>query len=175
MTTLNKLFTEEDAVVISEKVLASTRDKIKEQIANKVYEEVEGFLYEMYQNNKSKIHGELIAEISEQYISDPTNYKFKSLRDKIWAENKPEIVASLTNGAITEAMENILYEYTHRDYMFSWKWKDGIVKLVLSNWDKFKDDERITQGFGREIENLKSQISSLQNKLNEASSALNEY
>lgn len=175
MDTLNKIYTETQAVDLAEKVLTVTKEKIKEQIANEFYKETEGWLYEMYVNNKDKIFNELVSEITEQYVKEPHLYKFINLRAKMWEENKDELSKTLTLEAITHDMENILLQYTHRDYHFNWQWKDGIVRIILANWDKFKDDERVLQGFGREIENLKSQISSLQTRLSAASAELNEY
>lgn len=172
MNTLDKIYTEDQAVDLAEKVLSLTKDKIKEQIANKFYEETEGWLYELYDNNKAKIKKELIAEITEQYVTDPTKSAFNELRKKIWQENKDAILPSLTDEVLRANMEMVLMHHTSNDYHFQWRWKDAIVELVLSNWDKFKDDERIIQQFGREIDRLKSQVSSLQQKLNEASSAL---
>lgn len=173
METLNKLYTEQEAVDLAEKIMAAIRDKIKEQIANKFYEETEGWLHEVYANNKDKIMSELIAEITEQYVKEPHLYKFAHLRAKMWEENKSELVKTLTDEAITQDMENILMQYSHRDYHFNWQWKDGIVKVILNNWDKFKEDERIAQGFGREIERLKSQVSNLQAQLNEVNLIVN--
>lgn len=173
MKSLDLIFTEETAVGVAEKILSATRDKIKEQIANKLYEETEGWLHETYSNYKDKVVKELIGEITEQYVSNPSDYKFNGLRRKIWEENKDEIMKSLTDEAITEGMENVLQQYTHRDYLFNWKWKDGIVNVILSNWDKFKDDERVAQQFGREIDRLKSNIQSLQNKISEIENTVN--
>jgi len=167
METLSKLFTEEQVVELSEKIMAATRDKIKEQIANKFYEETEGWLYEIYQNTKSKISGELISEITEQYVKDPDQSKFFNLRRKIWEENKSELLPTLTNQVIASNMQTVLMQHTDNGYYFNWKWKDAIVSLIMSNWDKFKDDERITNQFGWEIQKLKDQISFLQNKLEE--------
>jgi len=167
METLSKLFTEEQVVELSEKIMAATRDKIKEQIANKFYEETEGWLYEIYQNTKSKISGELISEITEQYVKDPDQSKFFNLRRKIWEENKSELLPTLTNQVIASNMQTVLMQHTDNGYYFNWKWKDAIVSLIMSNWDKFKDDERITNQFGGEIQKLKDQISFLQNKLEE--------
>lgn len=167
MEALNKLFTEQQVVELSEKIMSATRDKIKEQIANKFYEETEGWLYEIYQNNKGKISDELIAEITESYVKDPTQSKFFHLRRKIWEENKAEVLPTLTDEVIASNMEGVLLKHTANEYYFNWQWKDAIVRLIMSNWDNFKDDERIKDQFGREIQRLKDQNTYLQNKLNE--------
>ena len=169
MEALNKLFTEKQVVELSEKIMAATRDGIKEQIANKFYEETEGWLYEIYQNNKGKIIDELISEITEQYIKDPAQNKFFNLRRKIWEENKSEILPTLTDEVIANNMLTVLMRYTSNAYYFNWQWKDAIVSLIMSNWDKFKDDERIINQFGEEIQRLKIQISYLKTKLEESS------
>lgn len=63
-------------------------------------------------------------------------------------------------------MEN----YTHRDYMFSWKWKDAIIHVIQNNWDKFKNDERINNGLLSQIASLKDRINNLHKKLNDVQS-----
>lgn len=167
METLDKIYTEKQVEDLSENVLASVRDKVKEQIGDAIYSHLGSFLYEHYSNNKDKIEGEIISEITEQYVKNPTQYKYNNLRKKIWDENKDEIVKVLSDEAIKDSVENVMMEYTHRDYHFSWKWKDAIVKVILKNWDKFKDDERIKQAFGRELENRQSHINSLEQQLRE--------
>jgi hypothetical protein len=47
------------------------------------------------------------------------------------------------------------------------------VKIIGENWHKFKDDERINNGLLRQIETLKAQVNSLQQKINDAENALN--
>lgn len=165
MKSFNKLFTEEQVIEVSEKILANTKEKIKEQLANVFYSETEGWLYEIYTNNRDKIEKELIAEITEKYVKEPTLYKFKDLRDKLWIEHKDEIVGALTDEAVKESIETALLIYTHRDYNFNWQWKDAIVQLIMSNWSQFQDDERINQGFRNEIEKLKFKISNLEGRL----------
>lgn len=90
METLNKIFTEAQAIEIAEKILLATKVKIKGDIADEFYKEVEGYLYKIYSDTKDRIEKELIAEITEEYVKDPTNYKFKDLRDKLWSEHKDD-------------------------------------------------------------------------------------
>ena len=167
MKTLEQITTEKEVEQIGEKILASVRDKIKEQIGDALYSELKKYLYDHYSNNKERIKNELIVEITEQYIKNPADYDYKHLRRKIWEENKDEIVKSLTNEAIKDSVENVIMEYTHRDYHFSWQWKDHIVRIILQNWDKFKDDERIKEAFGRELDNRQSYITNLEKQLEE--------
>lgn len=167
MKTLEQITTEKEVEQIGEKILASVRDKIKEQIGDALYSELKSYLYEHYSNNKERIKNELIGEIAEQYVKNPTDYAYKNLRRKIWEENKDEIVKSLTDEAIKDSVENVIMEYTHRNYHFNWQWKDHIVRIILQNWDKFKDDERIKEAFGRELDNRQSYIDSLKQQLEE--------
>ena len=174
MEALKLLYDEESVNKIAQGVLDSVKEKIKDQIANETYDRLEGYLYEHYENNKDKIRCELIREISDDFTSNPSNYKFTELRTKIFHEHHDEIIKALTDQAILVSMENILCDYTHRDYTFNWKWKDGIVALIMKNWDLFRDDERIMGGFGREIERLKSRIGSLENQIREISEVVKE-
>ena len=174
MDTLKLIYDENKVAEIAEKILAVTKEKIKDQIANEYYKEVENYLYEHYTNNKDKIKQQMIREISDEYVANPANYQFGELRKKIFEENKDAIVGALTDDAIMKNMENILLEYTHINYTFNWRWKDGIVNLIRKNWDLFKDDERILSGLGREIENLKYQNKQLQDRLNSITATIND-
>jgi hypothetical protein len=174
MKTLQLLYDETICNEIAEKILTKTKEKIKEQIADELYTEISGYFYEHYLNNKDKIKGELLKEISDEYVDNPENYQFRELRKKIFEENKDIIVGSLTNHAILHNMEIILKSYTSEGYTFHWMWKDGIVTLIRDNWDLFKDDERIVSGLGRVIENLKYKNQQLQERLNIITETLNE-
>lgn len=162
-----ELFNEKQAEELANKVLVSVKEKIKEQIADEFYNNLSGYLYEHYDNVKDKINGELIQAITEEYVKNPSEYKFADLRRKMFDENKDVLVKTLTDEAIKNSVENVMLEYTHRDYHFSWKWKDGIVKFILKNWDNFKDDERINEAFGRELDNRQNYIDSLKKQLDE--------
>jgi len=153
--------------ILAEKVLSKVRDGIKEQIGDALYKELSNYLDEHFQNARARDEEKLIAEIAEKYIKDPKSYKFAELRKKIFQENKDVIVKTLTDEAIKDSVENVIMEYTHRDYHFNWQWKDGIVKVILKNWNQFKDDERIKEAFGRELDNRQSYIENLEKRLEE--------
>ena len=174
METLNLIYNEDAVDKVAQGILDTLKEKMQDQIINETYDRMSEYLYEHYENNKDKIIGELIREISDDFTTNPDNYKYRELRTKIFHEHKDEILKSLTDQAITVSMENILYEYTHKDYVFNWKWKDGIVSLILKNWDLFKEDERISYQFGREVDKLKSRIVSLEEKLRAVSEAIDE-
>jgi hypothetical protein len=167
METLDKILTEEQATEVAKKILSKTCKKLIDEINSVFYSETESYLYEIYTNLKSKIETELIDDVTERFIKDPMHYKYYELRKKIFNENKEEILKPLTDDAIIQTMENILLQYTHRENYFNWQWKDGIVKLILENWDKFKDDERINENFGRKLKQLQDQNMKLTNQLNE--------
>jgi len=165
--TIDLIITEKQVEDIAERILAKTRDKIKDQIGDGFYNELRNYCYEHYTNHKDRVEAELIDEITEKFVKEPDLYKFGNLRKKIWYENKDEIVKTLTDEAIKDSVENVIQDYTHRDYHFNWQWKDGIVEIILKNWDKFKDDERIKEAFGRELNKQQSLIDSLKHQLQE--------
>lgn len=160
-------FSEQDVEVFGKKVLAKITDKVKEDIADAFYTTYAYYLDEHYSNAKSKIEAKVIEQITEKYVKDPTSYKYNDLRRKIWDEHKDEILPSLTDEAITDSMQNTLECYTHRDYRFSWKWKENIARLIVDNFELFRDDERVMSVFGRELENKNSRIASLEQKIRE--------
>lgn len=170
MKELDKVFTETQVEEVSEKILKSTVEKFKDELSNKFYNEVHNFLYEHYSNISDTIHEKLINEISEEFISDPKKYKFLKLRQKLFNENKELLIKLLTDEAIEKSVENVIWQHTDKNYYFNWKWNDAIVRIIGENWHKFKDDERINDGLLRQIDQLKSQISNLREKLNEVQS-----
>jgi hypothetical protein len=165
MENLNKLFTEEQVENVSEKILLNLKERIKDQIADSFYKETHNYLHEHYDNFKNGLKQDLIKEITDEYISNPANYQFRALRDRLFEENKDAILPALTDQVIKQSMEKILYEYTHTNAQFSWKWKEGIANLIIKNWDLFKDDERINNVFRREKENLEAKMVELKKRI----------
>lgn len=177
MTSFDKIFTEEQvekmATSYVDKVIVGLKTKINDIVFEDIYRDLKDYIYQHYTNSKDSIEEELIGQITEQYVKNPSEYKFKNLRRKIWDENKDEIIKTLTDEAIKESVENVIQEYTHRNYHFNWQWKDGIVKIILKNWDSFRNDERIKDGFGRELERKQAEIDFLTRQLQEARETLN--
>jgi len=169
---MKDIYEEKEIEELSEKVLSSVREKVKEQIGDAVYYNLSAYLYEHYTGNKNKIEKELIDSITEEYVKNPTDYKFAKLREKMFKENKDLLVKTLTNEAIQKSVEDVIMEYTHRDYHFKWQWREGIAKFILNNWDNFKDDKIINEMFGRELEQKQSRINWLEEKLREVSDVL---
>lgn len=165
METLNKVFTEEQVAEVSDKILKATLGKLTDELNHKFYNEMGNFIYEHYSNASDEIHRQLIKEITEEFVKEPKNYKFAELRKKLFNENKELLVKTLTDEAIEKSVEDVIQNYTHRDYNFHWQWKEAIVRIVLANWNTLKEDERIKNSFGREIDNLKRQIQRLQEQL----------
>jgi hypothetical protein len=160
------IFTEENVEELANKFLLKSKDKIKEIISYSFYEYV-GYLYEHFNNHKDKIEGELIDQITETYIKDPTQYKFRRLREKMFNENKEAITKVLSDEAIQESVENVIKEYTSREYTFNWQWKDAIKKIILQNLDVWVEDDRVKEGLLREISNQKEYIKQLKERLGE--------
>ena len=167
MESLNKVFTEQQVNEVADKILKSSIEKIKDELSTKFYDEIGSFLDEHYSNKKDQIEKKLIEQITEEYLKNPMLFKYAKLREKMFLENKELLTKTLTDEAIANSVEDVMLQYTHRDYHFSWRWKDEIVRIVLSNWHLFKDDERVNNGLLRQIENLKSQNESLRTQLNE--------
>ena len=167
METLNEVFTEKQVNEVSDKILKSTIEKIKSELSDKFYNEMSSFIYEQYSNASDTIHENLIKEITEEFVAEPKNYKFLKLRQKLFNENKEVLTKLLTDEAIEKTLENVIWQHTDKNYHFNWKWTDAIVRIIGENWHKFNDDERVNNGLLRQIDQLKSQISYLQEKLND--------
>ena len=165
METLKQIITQEQSEMVAGKIINKTIEDIKDKLSNEFYTQMQDCLYEHYENFKNGIHAELLAEITEEYIKDPASYKFRALRDKIFTEHKDEILNSLTDQSIQNSLEKIILDYTHKNYSFAWQWKEGIAKFILSHWHELKDDERINSVLLRQIENLKSQVDYLNQKI----------
>jgi len=162
MEALNKVFTEEQINEVSQKILEKSIEKIKKEIGGNFYHELDDWIYEHYANAKERIEKELISEITERFIENPMESKYANLREKLFLENKELLTTILTDEAIQRGLESLMLGYTHKDYTFNHLWKDAVVKIILSNWGLFKDDERINDGLIRQINILKAQIVKLQ-------------
>lgn len=167
METLNEVFTEKQVEEVSDKILKSTIGKIKSELADKFYNEMSSFIYEHYSNASDTIHAKIVSEITEEFVTEPKNYKFLKLRQKLFNENKDLLIGILTDEAIETTVESVIFQHTDKGYHFNWRWTDAIVRIISENWHKFKDDERVNNGLLRQIDQLKSQISRLQEKLND--------
>lgn len=174
METLNEVFTEKQVDEVSDKILKSTIEKIKSELSDKFYNEMSSFIYEHYNNALDTIHENLIKEITEEFVTEPKNYKFLKLRQKLFNENKEVLTKLLTDEAIERTVETVIFQYTDKGYFFHWEWTDAIVRIIIENWHKFKDDERVNNGLLRQINQLKSQISHLQEKLNDIQNVVSE-
>jgi hypothetical protein len=173
MKILDSVFTEKQVEEVSDKILKSTVEKFKSELSDNFYNGMSVFLYEHYENISEDIHRKLIDEITEEFVSRPSDYRFYKLRQKLFNENKEILVKELTDEAIQKSVSDVIWEYTDRNYSFSWKWKDAIVKIIIENWHQLKDDERINNGLLRQIEQLRSQVNCLREKFNSLREELN--
>jgi len=162
-----EIYNKDEVEKLSTEFIESISEKIKNQIVDEAYDTLKSYLYEHYDNNHQKIEGKLIDSISEEYIKNPSEYKFARLRKKMFEENKEEIIKTLSDESIEKQIEDVMMEHTRREYYFNWRWKEGIVKFILNNWGLFKDDDKINEQFGRELERRADRIKYLENKLEE--------
>ena len=162
---MKTIFKEEEIEKLADNYIKKVKEKIKEDIADGMYNDLSWFLYEHYQNLQSKIESELIGSITEQYKKDPMDYKYWELRKKMFEENKEQLTKDLTDESIMLSVETVIHDYTHREYHFNWKWKEWIVRIIWDNWDKFKDDEKIKNWFDRKIDQQAQQIKNLEERL----------
>lgn len=174
MKTLNEAFTAKQVEEVSDKILKSTIEKIKSELADKFYNEMSSFIYEHYSNASDTIHEKIVSEITEEFVTDPKNYKFKKLRQKLFNENKDLLIGILTDEAIEKTVENVIWQHTDKGYHFSWKWTDAIVRIICENWHKFKNDERVNNELLRQIYQLKSQIDQLKSQISRLQEQLND-
>ncbi len=165
MKSFDQVVTEEKMEELAVKIIGNVCDKVKNIIADELYNELARDAYEHYSNFKDRIEWELICDISHQFINDPKRRKYDDLRKKLWEENKEKMVLLLNDAAIFETIKKYMLRYTHKDEYFHWQWLDGIAWFICDHWDKFKDDPRVNDilngEFARnrlEIENLKKQI-----------------
>ena len=160
------IYKQEDIEKIAQDVVDSVAENIKENVLDAVHDEISGYLYEHYVNNKNKVEAELIKSITEEFVKNPNDYKFADLRKKMFFENKEVLSSALTDEGIKNSIEDVIEKYTHRNYHFEWKWKDGIARFILENFDKFKDDSRVNEWIGRQLKMKDSRIAYLEEELN---------
>lgn len=166
------LFEEKQVEELAEKVLGKVKQTIKDDIADKLYTELSAYLYEHYTNATDKIKQNLVDQITEEFVKNPMDYKFAKLREKLFQENKDEIVKLLTDEQIFLNVEMIIWDYSHREHSFKWKWEEAVSKFIIKHIDDFKDNERIQAMFGRENDRLKRVINALEAKIKEIEDVL---
>lgn len=155
---ITEILTEEQSERIAKQALKSIQ-KYHENLVHDIYAELEGFLYEHYENVKDKIERKLIEKITERFVSNPNDYQFQELRSKIIQENLEVLREPLTDAIIQQSLERILEGYTHKKHYWNWKWKDGIAKFISEHPHLFEDDERVQTAFLRENARLRNVIS----------------
>jgi len=165
---LDKIFTEEQVQELSKRVIDHVDKKLKDEVLYSLYNELDSYLWQHYENHKEKVEATLIDEITDRFKSDPDSYKYKDLRKRLWEENKEALTKKLTDEAIQECVENVILDYTHREYHFNHMWLDGIAKVIFNNWDRFKEDARIQAYFGRKMDQKDYQYKKLSEELEEA-------
>lgn len=163
---------EKEISEVAERVLASVRDGIKDQIADAFYLELSNYLHEHYENHKERIQTELIREIQDEFIKNPTLYKYRGLRSKLYEENKIEITNAITEDVIDEGISNTFGMCPYRMFSYDWRRKDGIVKAILANWRKLKEDSDIRSLFVDELNKRQSKIEDLEKKILELQEVL---
>lgn len=157
----------DEAKVLAEKVLTELTKKIKADIGDAFYTEMEGYLFEHYENHKEKVENHLIEQITEKYVSEPGKYKFRSLREKIFNENKEVILASITDAVAEEAVTNVMLNHTSKRYYLDWRWQEAVADFINKHPERFVGNERFDQKMLRNIQRQKEQIEYLQNKVAE--------
>lgn len=166
------IYKEEEVSRLANEIAKESSEKLKDILLDKFYEDISSYLYQHYQNNKQNVEGELIQSICEEYVKNPKDYKFANLREKMFLENKEEMIKTLTDEAIYKSVEDVIQKYTSRNYRFEWKWKDGIARFILENFSQFKDDERVNDWIGHRIKMKNDRINWLEEKLREVSKSV---
>lgn len=169
MNSLDKLFTEEQVVTVSDKILAKVLPDIQKNLTSVFYKELQEYLFEHYENSSDEIKRSLIKDLSDNFVQDPKNYKFKSIRDKLFTENKEVLTKVLTEEFVESAVTSlILFKFSDNNFD-GYRWKEGVVTFIKQNWNTFKDDTIIENSLLNVIKQLNYRIESLESALKEDS------
>lgn len=163
----NTIITEEQAENFAKSILDKILPTLTEKLNSEFYDGVKDYLYEHYDNHKKDVEQDLIKSLADAYVTDPNNYKYSELRNKIYEENKGQIFTAMADYITEKNLERQLLGLIGNGYPFAWQWKDGIAKFILNNWNLFKDDKRFNSNYLREIQNLKQQVSGLISQIHE--------
>jgi len=161
------MYNEKDVELLAKKTLEKITENVKRDIADKFYNEMSDYLYEHYLNIDDRVKDDLINQISDNFIQNPREYKYKKLRDKIFVDNKEMLISLLTDEAIYNCVEAVILNYSHKSFAFSWQWHDAIAKIIIKNVDSFLEIERIQDMFARELCAKDNMIESLKRRLSE--------
>ena len=105
------MYNEKDVELLAKKTLEKITESVKSDIADKFYNEMSDYLYEHYLNIDDRIKDDLINQISDNFIQNPKEYKYKKLRDKIFEDNKEMLIGILTDEAIFNCVEKVIQDY----------------------------------------------------------------
>ena len=159
MEELNKVFTEQQVEEVSEKILKSTIKKVKSELTNNFYNEMNDFIYQHYNNASDKIHERLIEEITDEFIAEPKDYKFLKLRQKLFNENKEVLTTILIdderiNNGLLRQIERLKSQISGLNEMEDYKKliKNSTHQITDENLNKWKvielsDLEEILQAY----------------------------
>ena len=161
------MYSEKDVELLAKKTLEKITESVKSDIADKFYNEMSDYLYEHYLNIDDRVKDDLINQISDNFIQNPKEYKYKKLRDKLFEDNKEMLISLLTDEAIFNCVETVIQNYSHKSFSFSWQWHDAIAKIIIKNVDSFLDIERVQDMFARELNQKNNRIESLERRLSE--------
>ena len=159
------MFKEQDVEKVANKILSSTKEKIKEQLADEFYKEMQELLYEHYDNFRETEERKLIKEIADDFARSPREYKYEKLRDKIFQENKETFLQEITEEKIEEAFKKIMWDYTHLNFPFRWKWEERAADFIYQNLETFLDKPVVQIKLLEKIRDLENKVSDYQQKL----------
>lgn len=133
MENLDKVFIEQDVVDVSNKILSKTIEEIKNELSNSFYDEMGSYLYEQYDNVKDKIKKELIQELADEFVKDPTNYKYSAIRKKLFEENKELLTAAVSKELMEKGISDVVWGYLSEGNMFNWRWAEYVARFIKEN------------------------------------------
>ncbi|MCK9597787.1 MAG: hypothetical protein M0R06_02025 [Sphaerochaeta sp.] len=170
---MDDIFNKDDVEKFGNEVLLNIKDKI-DNIADDFYSKYQSYLYEHYDNFKASLEEKLIRQICETYVTNPYDYKYLALRDKLWFEHKNEIISGITEEKIKETIDIILNKYTHRVVAFPHCWDANIARFISEHLDLFKKNDDFNSAFGNLIHQKDDEIKYLNDKINRFKNSFGE-
>jgi polyhydroxyalkanoate synthesis regulator phasin len=138
------------------------------------YNSLENSLYEHYENLEERVKYNLIREITEEFVKNPKDSRFKDLRIKLFKENQDLFIPLLTEEQVTKEVEDVLFEYTFRPHYWNNRWNEKIANFILKNINDYAENETIRRVFTDQLKNQKHEINRLKDKISELTNVLED-
>lgn len=162
----DKLFTEEEAVKIANKVLDNLYEKFEERLSEEFYDRMSEYLYEHYDNATEEIKYDLIKQMGDFFKNDPKNYRFIDFRKRLIEENKDAVMEALTPDLVRNAFSDYFFGI-NSPAVYIKDLRNFLIDFIVNNWKDFDQKYGLESGALERFKNILPYVRRLERNLSE--------